>query len=204
MGIGNECLKHCTALPGVCWGSKQQQHWGTALPLTHLLPELFSPCYCPTVLGKSIQGCSLLRVPFSLSWQRGKPCPRGKCVGHGHGGGWRHRAVCPSPPSSALEVLGTQGRSLGKSNTYRTCEIPVRLVLLPLAPGPSIPLSFPKGNLQGSPREVVPPLHGKESWALLGLLWDNSSKGLVSHLSQMYLNSNISLAPCLEPQKSPQ
>lgn len=85
-------------------------------------------------------------------WQKqGKAMPKGEmcwlwlCS-------WLETPVCLSALSGALEVLGKQSRSLGRSGMYRkhwTWKTPVRLVLLWSAPVLSMPLSFPKWETAG-------------------------------------------------------
>lgn len=85
-------------------------------------------------------------------WQeQGKAMPKGEmcwlwlCS-------WLEAPVCLSALSGALEVLGKQSRSLGRSGMYRkhwTWKTPARLVLLWSAPVLSMLLSFPKWETAG-------------------------------------------------------
>lgn len=73
-------------------------------------------------------------------------------------------AVCPSALPGALEVLDKQSRSFrGMVRTGNTGKSLLGWYHCGQHQFPQSPCHFPNGNLQGSLREVLPPLYGKES-----------------------------------------
>lgn len=152
------CNQHC---PGLSCGGLGKQtattRRKTALPFT---PPTAGALWLFVTVPLHWANASRDRSSFEqLSVCPGKGQEQGKAMPKGEmcrpwSCSWLETdtAVCPSALSSALEVLGKQSRSLGRSGMYRkhwTWEISVRSVLLWSAPVPSVPMSFPKWESAG-------------------------------------------------------